>query len=201
MKIISEGQEDSLKEVMNIAFSRAGAALSELTGHRVILDVPQVNVYPIEELQPALTGWLEEEVATVHQIFSGPVSGDAFLVMNQAGAISLVDLLTDGGGKRDRLFESDREVLNEVGNILLNACLGTFGNMLKVRITFAVPRVHLDAIDSLVDTLSIDDAEVLYALVFSTDFHIQENDISGFLVFVLGVTSLDLLLKGVDELG
>jgi len=201
MNMMSEGQEDALKEVMNIAFSRAGAALSELTGHRVVLDVPKVSVHPIEDLQSALSGLLEEEVATVHQIFSGPVSGDAFLIMNQAGAVSLVDLLTHGEGKKNCLFESDREVLNEVGNILLNACLGTFGNMLKVRITFAVPRVRLDALDSLLDTLSIEDEEVLYALLFSTDFHLQQSDISGFLVFVLGVTSLDLLLKAVDELG
>ena len=43
MTSISEKQEDALKEVINIAFSRAGASLSELTGHRVNLDVPRIS--------------------------------------------------------------------------------------------------------------------------------------------------------------
>ena len=38
------------------------------------------------------------------------------------------------------LDASGREVITEVGNIVLNACLGVFGNLLKVQVTFAVPR-------------------------------------------------------------
>jgi len=201
MTIMSESQKDALTEVINIAFSRAAAALSELTNQRVLLDVPRINIHPIEELQLALSDLVEGEVATVHQIFNGAVSGDAFLMLNEKGAIVLIDLLTGPTGERDRLLESDNEVLNEVGNIILNACLGTFGNMLKVHIRFSVPRVRLNAIEGLVASLSIGNTEVHYALVVSTDFRVRETDISGFLVIVLGVSSLELLLKAVDTMG
>jgi len=201
MTIMSETQKDGLTELINIAFSRAGAALSELTNQRVLLDVPRINIYPIEELQSALSDLAEGEVATVHQIFSGAVSGDAFLMLDEKGAMVLIDLLTGPTGKRARLLESDNEVLNEVGNILLNACLGTFGNMLNVHITFSVSRVRLEAIEGLIASLSIGDTEVQYALVVFTDFRVRETNISGFLVVVLGVSSLDLLLKAVDTMG
>ena len=201
MTIMSESQKDALTEVINIAFSRAGAALSELTGQRVLLDVPRISIHPIKELQSTLSDLAEGEVATVHQIFSGAVSGDAFLMLDEKGAMVLIDLLTGATGKKDRLFESDTEVLNEVGNILLNACLGSFGNMLKVHITFSVPRVRLDAIEGLIASLTIGDTEIQYALVVFTDFRVKETDISGFLIIVLGVSSLDLLLKAVDGMG
>ena len=201
MTTMNETLKDALTEMINIAFSRAAAALSELTGQRVLLDVPRIKIHPIEELQPVLSDLVEGEVATVHQIFSGAVSGDAFLILDEKGAMVLIDLLTGATGKRDRLFESDNEVLNEVGNILLNACLGSFGNMLKVHIRFSVPRVRLDAIEGLVASLSIGNTEVQYALIVFTDFRVSETDIAGFLIIVLGVSSLDLLFKAVDTMG
>ena len=35
--VLTEQQTDALTELINIAFARTGAALSELTGHRVLL--------------------------------------------------------------------------------------------------------------------------------------------------------------------
>ena len=88
-------------------------------------------------------------------------------MLNQEGAVHLTNLLTDGTEKKERLYESDREVLNEVGNILLNACLGTFGNILKVHITFAVPRMRMEAISNFIDSLHIDDQRIQTCLIVS----------------------------------
>lgn len=140
-------------------------------------------------------------MATVHQVFGGEVSGDACLMLNHEGAVHLTNLLTDGAEKKDRLYESDREVLNEVGNILLNACLGTFGNLLKVHITFAVPRMRLEAVNEFIDTLLVGDEGIQHCLIISTDFRIKESEIKGYMIIVLGVSSLELLLQAVDELG
>jgi len=200
MMLLTEQQTDALTEVINIGFSRAAAALSDITGQRVLLEVPKVDILPIADLQKSLGAFVDEEIATVHQIFNGSVSGDAMLMLNYQGAVHLSRLLTDAGTGTERLYESDREVLTEVGNILLNACLGTFGNMLKVQIAFAVPRLHLEELGALLDTLIIGKDEIQYALVVYTHFRIRESDINGFLVIVLGVNSLDLLLKGLEEL-
>ena len=43
-------QEDALIELLNIGFGRAAASLSQLTGHRVLLEVPHVTIHPIDEL-------------------------------------------------------------------------------------------------------------------------------------------------------
>jgi hypothetical protein len=49
-------QEDGLVELLNIGFGRAAAPLSQLTGHRVLLDVPEVSVHQIEEVGEARGG-------------------------------------------------------------------------------------------------------------------------------------------------
>ena len=192
---LTEQQTDALSELINIAFSRTAASLSELTGRRVLLDVPKVAIYPIDQLSTALAVFLPAEVATVHQVFSGAVTGDALLLLDYEGAVILKDLLTDHPVKSTRLDESDREVLTEVGNILLNACLGMFGNLLQVHVSFSVPRLHLETLDMLLKTLVIGKEGLRYALVVYTAFRLRESAVKGYLVIALNVASLDRLLQ------
>jgi chemotaxis protein CheC len=196
---LTDRQGDAISELINIAFSRTGAALSELTGQRVLLNAPEVSVHTTTELPKTLAKFLPGEIASVHQVFGGPVAGDALLLLNHDGAVHLTDLLTDGNNPTSsRLDESAREVLTEVGNILLNACLGMFGNLLDVRVSFSVPRLHLDTLDELLASLITEGSEPQYALVIYTAFQIRESSVKGYLVMVLSVTSLDRLIHEVE---
>ena len=195
---LTERQSDALSELINIAFARTGAALSELTGHRVMLNPPEVAIYRTQELRPALAKFVPGDVASIHQVFAGPVAGDALLLLNYAGAVQLTELLTDGNNASAFLDESAREVLTEVGNILLNASLGMFGNLLKVHVTFSVPRLHLETLDELIASTTNGKTELHYALVVYTAFQIRDSSVKGFLVIVLSVDSLDRLIHEVD---
>lgn len=199
--ILSEAQHDAVTEVINIAFARTAASLSELTGQRVVLDVPAVALHTMSDLTRVLAPFVQGELATVHQIFNGPVAGDAFLMLDYASAVSLVNLMADGHLRTGRLNESAREVLTEVGNILLNACLGVFGNLLQVHVTFSVPRLHLEDLADLLHSLVVGKEELQYALVIHTIFRLRDNSVSGYMVIVLGVASLDRLLHAIEQLG
>ena len=65
----------------------------------------------------------------------------------------LKELLTNEPALPLSIDASAREVLTEVGNILLNACLGTFGNLLKVQVTFSVPHLSLESLGAILETL------------------------------------------------
>jgi chemotaxis protein CheC len=195
---LTDRQRDALSELINIAFARTGAALSELTGHRVMLEPPEVAVYRTAELRNALAKFVPGDIASIHQVFAGPIAGDALLLLNYDGAVQLTELLTDGHKPSAYLDESAREVLTEVGNILLNACLGMFGNLLKVHVTFSVPRLHIETLDELIETTTSNKPEMHYALVVYTAFQIRDSSVRGFLVIVLSVASLDRLIHEVD---
>ena len=196
---LTQTQQDALVELLNIGFGRAGASLSELTGHRVILEVPQVSVHPIEALSSTLRGLLQDQVATVHQIFSGPVAGDALLILDHAAAGMLKELLTSEPALPLPVDASAREVLTEVGNILLNACLGTFGNILQVQVSFSVPHLNLDTLHEVMRSLLINREGLRYALVVHAGFKLRDAQVKGYLVIVLSVASLDRLIRAVEE--
>ena len=70
--------------------------------------------------------------------------------------------------------------------------------MLKVHVSFSVPRLHLEKLDELLSSITIGSEELRYAVVVSTAFHIRESAISGHLVIVLGVSSLDRLIRAIE---
>jgi chemotaxis protein CheC len=192
-------QHDALVELLNIGFGRAGASLSKLTQQRVLLDVPQVAIHPITHLNQSLGKLVNERVASVHQVFSGPVAGDALLLLDPIAAATLTELLTDVPPLSMDLDPSSREVFTEVGNIVLNACIGTFGNMLNVPVSFSVPDVDVTTVHAVVDRM-LDSGDALrYALVITAGFRLRESAVTGYVVIVLTVLSLKRLIDALDR--
>ncbi len=192
-------QHDALVELLNIGFGRAGASLSKLTQQRVLLDVPQVAVHPVSHLNQSLGRLIDERVASVHQVFSGPVSGDALLLLDPIAAATLTELLTDVPALSFDLDPSTREVFTEVGNIVLNACIGTFGNMLEVPVSFSVPDVDVTSITTVIDRMLESGDGLRYALVITAGFRLRDSAVTGYVVIVLTVQSLRRLLDALDR--
>jgi chemotaxis protein CheC len=197
--ILTPGQKDALVELLNIGFGRAGAALSKLTGQRILLEVPEVAIHPVAQLDATLGRVTETKVASVHQVFSGPVGGDALLILDPVAASTLKELLTDEPALPLELDASSKEVLTEVGNILLNACIGTFGNLLKVPVSFSVPDMDVSNLRTVVDRLVAAGDALRYALVVTAGFRLRDAEVTGYVVIVLTVQSLSRLLIAVEE--
>jgi chemotaxis protein CheC len=195
---LNEAQRDALVELLNIGFGRAGASLSKLTGQRVLLEVPEVAMCPVDQLNATLAQFVKDEVASVHQVFSGPVAGDALLILDPVAASALKQLLTDEPALPLELDASSREVLTEVGNILLNACIGTFGNMLRVPIAFSVPEIDLTTLHTVIEKLRSHRESLRYALVVTAGFRLRESEVTGYVVIVLTVQSLTRLVLALD---
>lgn len=196
---LTEIQKDALTELINIGFSKSAASLSELTGYRILLGTPEVKLLPIGELANSLSNLVDDKIITVHQIFNGSVAGDAMLILNHNDSKRLVNLLLNEN--ENNISEASmKDVLSEVGNIMLNSCLGMFGNVLKIRITFTVPQLQLETLERLIRTITIDNVEISYALMVSMEFRLRDKAISSFLILVLGITSLEQLLFEIENL-
>ncbi len=190
---LAYSQKDALTELINIGYARAASALSDLTGHRISLEVPEVSVKLIAEITDELQGVIQGEVASVNQVFSGPISGNALLLLDREAALLLNRAITDRSDTHE-LDGAVREVITEVGNIVLNACLGAFGNLLKVQVTFTVPSLQIESVQKVLRSITVSGDDLEYALIVHTRFHMRTSDVSGYLVIILGVTSLETLL-------
>ena len=193
-------QKDALTELINIGYGRAAGALSELTGYRITLEVPQVAMHNIDEVTPMLETVVKGEVASVNQVFSGPIAGNALLLLDQEAALMLSRLFADDRSPTRGFDANAREVITEIGNILLNACLGVFGNLLQVHVSFAVPRLQVETVGDVLNSITLEAEEKLtYALMIHTRFHLRASNVTGYLVIILGIISLDRLLRELEN--
>jgi chemotaxis protein CheC len=192
-------QQDALVEVLNIGFGRAAASLSKLTGQRVQLEVPQITMCPVEELSDRLRPMIRSDVASIHQIFSGSVVGDGLVLLDQQSAAILKELLTNEPAMPLAIDASAREVLTEIGNILLNACLGTFGNLLHVQVSFSVPHLSLESLEHVVSSITVNREGLRYALIVHAAFRLKNSSLTGYLVIVLSVASIERLLRAIEQ--
>lgn len=192
-------QKDALTELINIGYGRAASALSELTGNRIILDVPRISMHPIEEVAPLLSREIAGEVASVNQVFTGAVSGNALLLLDENSAVVLSRLLSGDESLLDVFDAGRRETITEVGNILLNACLSVFGNLLKMPLVFAVPQLQVAGIDRILKGITMESDELHFGLMIHMRFRVQASNVNGFLIIILGIKSLDRLLREVDQ--
>src|SRR5690349_1671149 len=167
---LTTSQQDALTELINIGYARAAAALSDLTGHRISLEVPEVAIHLIAEIRDKLQRVISGDVASVNQVFSGPISGNAILLLDREAALLLNGLLTDRLDTHE-LDGAAREVITEVGNIVLNACLGAFGNLLKIQVSFTVPFLLVEDVQKVLNSITVAGDELEYALIIHTRFH------------------------------
>lgn len=189
--ILDEYEMDALSELFNVGLHRAAASLSEITGQRILVDMPRLVLCPISEVPVRLADLVGGEIATVHQMFGGAVSGDAVLLLEQDKAAMLAKLMTDGeAGSGGRLDQSAREVLTEIGNIVLGACLSGFGDMLQMPVSFSVPRIHIDSLQMILSSLLTDTGEVQYAVIVATQFRLSALAVDGYLIVAVGPRSL-----------
>jgi chemotaxis protein CheC len=197
---LDDFEMDAMAELFNVGLHRAAASLSEITGQRILVDMPRLAVCPIAEIEQRLADLLGGEIATVHQIFGGAVAGDAVLLIEHDKAAMLANLMTSGeAAAGGRLDQSAREVLVEIGNIVLGACLSGFGDMLQMPVSFSVPRIHIESLKSILGSLRTDSDEAQYAVIVATQFRLSELAVDGYMVVAIGAKSLSRLSQALAQ--
>lgn len=193
---LSPDQLDVLGELINIGVGRAAASLSELIGSRIELHVPSVRLCSAAERHDWTESVSQADSTLIVQEFRGSVNGQAGLLFDQQSSMVLAQVLS-GLPEAPQILDSEMtSILLEVGNIVLNAVLGSLANQMHAALTYSIPSVLLgrDLCASQSVLSSPDRAEDL--LLADVDFNAAEYSIRGAIViaFALGAVE-DLLMS------
>jgi chemotaxis protein CheC len=133
-------QLDALREVANIGAGHAATALSQLTGHTIMINVPALGVHPRTEIRTLLEK-PDGEVAAVDVRMLGELTGQTLLVFEHQAAKELAALLTMRQPGEGPLSELERSAVQEVGNILASAYLNALSQIVGGVLLPTPPRV------------------------------------------------------------
>ena len=200
MTSLSDSQRDALTELLNIALGRAAASLSQMAHDEVLLSVPYVDLLPFEQALEILEAQTTDKVSAVRQRFSGVFWGEAFLVFPEAQSLELVRTLIGDMVPLDTMTDFEQEAFMEVGNVILNACLGSLANILRDEITSALPEVCQGHGQDLLRKPSYADGGYDVVLLLRMEFTLERRAASGYLMFIIDGKAIQALKDNIDQL-
>lgn len=208
--MLSELQQDALREFMNINIGQAASLLSEMTGDKVILTIPEVQLLPAEQIdisyKSSLPDFLKGHVMSSAIKFGKVFNGKAHLVFPVDKSKKLVSLCMgeydqdDGHGEEDfinSLTDTDFDAVKEIGNIVLNSVVGGLGNLMEVKLEYALPEIEVMFFPEMNYELPLEQS--LFLLLIRNTFSFDKTVIEGAIVVILAVDSIEFLLKRIDK--
>ena len=185
-----------LQEFTNIAVGRSAAALAELLDMFVTLTVPRVEIVTTEEVYRILTAFSEEGTGAcaVEQLFRGDLNGQAIMVMSNRGLANLRTALLSPEEIEDLgEDEAKREVLLEVGNLVISSATGMLIELLGGQMAFAPPRVLLEGLQAP------SDAKTRPALLVDTRLETAEIGVEGRVAVIQDPNSSEWLGESLER--
>ncbi len=189
--VLSQHQADAITEILGAGVDQAATALVELVRDDVTVHVPSISVLEIA----AVGSWIHAHspglVPSATLQFHGPIHGHLGLLFPMKSA----NLLASALGV-EPTAAGLREVIEETGNLLLNAVAGSIANCLGYDLTFDTPR-YGDAqglIDEIASAHHLDSRAVLAR----TCFEMAGSTIEGQILLHLDRASTEALVSAID---
>jgi chemotaxis protein CheC len=209
MIALSELEHDALLEIFNIGVGQAAAAMSGIVGEEVTMSVPSISFLSRSEAAQLLeeahrrnrsgTGSAAdgERICGVSQHYDGAFSTEALLMFPEDKSLELVRLMVGEAVPLAELSGMEQEALSEIGNIILNSCVGTLANIFQQELHGSLPVYHVGTSDEILDATGTRADTVV--MMLHIDFILEKHQIHGYVAFILDVTALTDLKEQVDR--
>lgn len=188
---------DALQELINIGVGQAAAILNDMLDSHITLQVPVLKLLaPAEICQEMEQSLYQERVSAVRVAFAGLFSGETLLVFPTESAAKLVAVLTSDESEATDLNAIKIGTLTEVGNIVINSVMGSISNLLGQSLRYTVPIYREEPVRQLLPNLDL--AKQPHILLAKTHFCSNQLNISGDILLIFQVGSLDRLLTALE---
>ena len=202
-EFFSDLEIDTLQEIMNIAFGHAAADLAEVINIFVELTSPNVKVKKAVDVPDYIKSEIKDfdRCSIVEQSYMGESEGIAFLIFPYGAERELISFFHDNGTdflESDDIDVLEQEILMEVGNILIGACVGKIFELLKGMVTYLPPRSIIgENFQSVFLQGKLNPQD--YAILMKTNFNFEDRAVSGFLFLINSQGSIESLKHALAE--
>jgi chemotaxis protein CheC len=194
---LSELQHDALVEIFNIGVGHAARAMSEIVNEEVTMSVPSISFVNRSEAAHMLGNKDSERVCGVSQHYQGAFSTEAILMFPEDKSLDIVRLMVGESVPLKELTEMEQEAMSEIGNIILNSCVGTLANIFSQELSGSLPAYHVGTSEQILSASGGTGDTVV--LMLHIDFILETHQIHGYVAFILDLSALHDLREQVDR--
>jgi len=189
---LTELENDALIEIFNIGVGQAAASMSAIVNEAVRMSVPSISFIPRAEAARLLgsNDAVPERICGVSQHYAGAFETEAILMFPEDKSLEIVRLMVGETVPLKELTEMEQEAMCEIGNIMLNSCVGTLANIFQRELQGSLPRYHIGTSDEILNATSAGSQSDSVVLMLHIDFVLEKHQIHGYVAFVLAIAAL-----------
>lgn len=194
--LLNNDQTEALQEIANIGMGQAGASIAQVLDHFVVLSIPRILFLRQDDIAASLrTAVGEDQVSAVRQAFHSSMRGEALVVFGEQRCNDLADLM---GYEQDLDRASELELLLDITNILVGACLGGIAEQLKEKMSFSPPSLMADRV-RIENLLSGGDVSWNNALLVEVNFKLEQRNFACHLLILMTEDEIKALAAALDR--
>lgn len=193
--MLTQNQNEALQEIANIGMGQAGASIANVFNEFVQLSIPRIFILPPHEIPQVLSTVCSDKVTAVRQAFHGRLRGEAIVLYGDQRYNDLGDLM---GYEQEHDGLTRIELLLDVSNILVGACLGGIAGQLHENIGFKAPSLMAEhaPIGSL---LPSENTPWNIALLVDVNFRLEKRCFSCHLMILMAEGGIKSLAVALDR--
>lgn len=193
---MNSAEYDVLKEIGNIGAGNATTALSQMIQTRVDMEVPVVQLLPLEEL-PDIVGGAENILTGILFRLEGDLDGMIMFVTERMASVHLLNLLFQNSDRtEEHLSEMDLSALNEIGNIIVGAYLSSMSGLTGLTINTTVPSMAIDMAGAILSVPAIEFGMLGdNALLIQSCFRDEQIKVNGYFILIPTMDSYKKIMK------
>jgi len=202
MRAFTALELDALTEAFNLSLGEATAAFSAIVREEIELSVPVVEFVSRDELacrlQSGQAGGVEDRLCRISQHFhtGDGFATDALLLFPEQGSLEIVRRMLGEDTSVEQITELEQDALAEIGNIIINSCMSSLADLFGSEITGSLPRVQSSSVARLLE----DKSPESLILVARIGMRMSAHNLSGFVLFLMDVPSIDHFMGQVSRL-
>jgi len=186
---------DVLREIGNIGSGNAVTSLSKMLNKRVVMKVPKVTLEDFKNISNFIGG-PENIIIGILVGLSGDINGIMMFLVEKKSAYKYIEILFGAPSNNADFNEMELSALQEVGNIMSSAYLGSLSNLTNKSIRPSIPHIAIDMAGAILSVPAIEFGKVSdKVLLIESVFEAEEKDISGFFVLVPDPPSFQIILS------
>lgn len=202
MRAFTALEMDALTEAFNLSLGEATATFAAIVREEIELSVPVVEFVSRDELacrlQSGQAGGVEDRLCRISQHFhtGDGFATDALLLFPEQGSLEIVRRMLGEDTSVEQITELEQDALAEIGNIIINSCMSSLADLFGSEITGSLPRVQSSSVARLLE----DKSPESLILVARIGMRMSAHNLSGFVLFLMDVPSIDHFMGQVSRL-
>jgi len=167
-------------------------------GEEILLSCPSVLILDRDQAAEKVQASAGRLMCAVKQEFDMTFKGEAVLVFPEDRSLALVRTILSEVIDVDDMTDLEQETLIEVGNVVINACLGSMVDQLNLDVSSSIPEFIFGEGAEILGLNNADDDG--FILFLEINFTVSRLEIQGCIVMIFDLSAAGRIKSEVDRM-